>query len=96
MVHDTFLLTSFLLGGTGGEENHVLSANETLYHNHSFYAAANSSSGPTGLRIANSTGVTITPLDSATMVTVNTSTVGSNWAHNNMPPWLAVNWIIRY
>jgi microcystin-dependent protein len=103
-------LTYRALGQAGGTENHTLSANEIPPHNHTASAtttlSASSSAANSGAPAGNlpagtgrnniyQTGAANTTLDAtaaATSVTVNNA--GSGAAHNNMPPYLALNFLI--
>lgn len=74
-----------LLGGTGGEENHPLTIDEMPTHTHDFYAARESYG-------ADNRGGYAT-LGNGTFTTTST---GGGVAHNNMQPWIACNYIMRY
>lgn len=79
-------------GLTGGEENHTLSASELASHTHdnSIYSVANPA-GPSGGFNAGNTqsGVTYG-------LTGGASSGTTGQAHNNMPPYLTINFIIKY
>lgn len=90
-IENVFLLasgSSFSLGSTGGEINHTLSLEEIPSHNHTYlrnkilYAEATSESGTT-------LGTTSTTNNQKTYA--QTFYNGGSQAHNNMPPYLAVN-----
>jgi len=73
------------VGDSGGEDEHQLTEAEMPSHNHSFsYSDSSSSSGSFMGGDDNSTNRTQT-----------TNTKGSDAAHNNMPPFLAVSFIIK-
>jgi microcystin-dependent protein len=86
----------FTLGELGGEQNHTLSFSEMPQHTHS--AAANSGPANAGgapgnfwangnqPAYASSTNVTLSP------ATVNN--IGGNQPHNNMAPYLVLNFCI--
>ena len=87
------------LGKTGGEENHTLTTAEMPSHGHEVTAGnaipklgvwpTNMGAG-TGWRSISST----TGSDGALGV-VSASNTGGDGAHNNMPPYVVVNFIIR-
>jgi microcystin-dependent protein len=88
-------------GDSSGEEQETLSLSEMPAHNHSFVGTSDASGGvaPTGGTIlagpAPATAgfygpdTTPTPLSAFSV-----STVGGNQAHNNMQPFLAMNYCI--
>jgi len=73
------------LNYTIGTENHTLSESEIPAHTHTYTQNSGEGNGA-----GNTSGA-----DSATQ-TRDMSTVGSSSAHNNMQPWLALNWMIKY
>jgi hypothetical protein len=76
-----------VLSGYGGEENHILDINEMPSHVHSMAVMASVESG----------GYEIPPLDAnGKTATYNTNSTGGNSSHNNMQPWTACNYIMRY
>jgi microcystin-dependent protein len=93
----------FVLGQAGGEENHTLVVNETPLHGHALTAALNAVVGgsanatqtsPSGNFWANSgkTCYTTAPANAA-MGSGTVSTVGGQ-PHNNMSPFLTLNFCI--
>ena len=85
-------LTNRLLGTTGGEENHVLTVAELAPHVHkqSVDNTYNPSAGGVAGRYAdNNTG------GNSSTVGLDTGSTGSGAGHNNMQPWVAVNYLIR-
>lgn len=68
------------LGGTGGAETHTLTVAELASHRHSFAA------GSTGAGVAPSGGNS----------TGYTHFTGGGGAHNNVPPYITLNFIMKY
>ena len=74
-----------VLGETGGEKTHVLTVAELAAHTHSTGKALY---GSGGLNASFSSG----QLDATTV----TGSTGDNTAHNNLQPYIVINYIIRY
>ena len=95
-VEGRFLLgssSSHALGSTGGEESHALTWNEMPAHSHDWghwLAYDKGHWGTDGAQGANPGAANgeSTPFAGGPG---NTGSAGSGWAHNNMPPFLAVN-----
>jgi microcystin-dependent protein len=83
-------LTDRALADSGGEENHTLTVAEMPAHVHE--QRYGSSNDPEDIYFNNSSGFGET-LDPQTGI--NTQSSGGGDAHNNMPPFLAVNFIIK-
>ena len=75
------------LAGTGGSETHTLTVDEMPAHDHDFRRVGDSSPGERG----SVTQVQRGWLTERTIV----EEAGGGLAHNNMPPWQAMNYIIR-
>ncbi|MBZ0114974.1 MAG: tail fiber protein [Thermoanaerobaculia bacterium] len=85
------------LGQKGGEETHTLDTNEMPGHDHRLMASSNDGStvNPTGEVLAKATVATY--VDPAQLVTMNSGSigrVGGSQAHDNMQPYLAINFCI--
>ncbi len=80
--------TTYVLGASGGEATHTLTYNEMPAHAHGSGAVAYINGTPYGFASLPSTGNHIA------FANWTTDAAGSGWAHNNMQPYLAVNYII--
>lgn len=90
-IENRFLLASsniHMNGETGGEENHTLSINEMPKHSHKMKY---DSIGWTALRQSSGTNGILENNASSYDGQYSTEEVGNGNAHNNMPPYLAVN-----
>ena len=91
-LKDRFLLgagDTYSAGSSGGEAAHALTVNEMPPHQHPVYADAEFSACNTG----NNNTWKQALVNASNPVTVDYMRVGSSgggWAHNNMPPYLAV------
>lgn len=91
-IEDTFLLacgSTFALGQTGGEVNHILTIGEMPTHNHDMYSYNDAGDGTIGT----GHGV-ISDIDApykTYWAKLAMENAGSSQPHNNMPPYLAVN-----
>ncbi|KPM47419.1 tail fiber protein [Jiulongibacter sediminis] len=77
--------TNHSLGSDGGEETHTLTINEMPSHNHGITYSGKSKSG---------SGGEVSDLENNAS-TVNTTNTGGGNAHNNMPPFYTINFIIK-
>ncbi len=88
---------SHKLGQKSGEETHTLSAGEMASHDHLLEASTTDGNNvnPTGLVLAKATVATYTePSNLEAMNVGAVSNVGGGRAHENMQPYLAVNFCI--
>lgn len=83
-------LSTYAFKQTGGEETHTLSWNEMPAHAHSSGVGGGNNSGSPGT--GNATGY---PTLSGAWI-ANTTVAGGNAAHNNLPPFYALTYIIKY
>lgn len=91
-IEDTFLLAAgakYANGTTGGEVDHVLTVEELPPHAHSFPNAIITKSTDGGTLQLGTSGYFIST--SNFLTTDTTAEIGEGKAHNNMPPYLAVN-----
>ena len=76
-------LTQRVLGVKGGEEAHVLTVAELAPHAHTYTGANGTAVAPTG------------PDQAAGWFATSTNSAGSGTAHNTMPPYIVINYIIK-
>jgi microcystin-dependent protein len=91
--------TGKTVGGNAGEEWHKLTTNEIPSHSHPFedYTFSEVTCVIPGF-IKNQVGTSAADSDNGPVspYTHNTQDAGGNQSHNNMPPYLAMNYIIKY
>lgn len=76
------------LGGSGGAENHTLSASEIPAHNHQILRPGSNGSGGGSQWWQGNSATNVT-----TIYTENNT--GGGGAHNNMQPYLTLNYLIK-
>ncbi len=97
-------LSNYRLGEKLGVENVAITADTMPSHSHSLQASnvAADSTDPTGriLAVAGSTGEALYSSDTSSLVATNVDSIANNSAsglsHNNMQPFLCINFIIAY
>ncbi len=82
-------LQQYELGQLGGSEKVTLNPNQIPAHNHNAPTAATAAKAPAGNLLATGPLSPDQPHGSVT-----TSITGGGQPHDNMPPYLALNWII--
>lgn len=82
----TLTFTTRAVGGTGGEENHALTTAELAAHTHTLDSIYKQVGGFGGFNGGNSGPVNVP----------NTGSAGGDTSHNNMQPFLNINYIIKY
>lgn len=88
-------LTDRALGSKGGEEQVVLTEGQLPAHGHSLVAAAEAAdqSKPSGNQLASGNFYHAATND-AKLAETSIGKTGSNQPHDNMPPYLTINWCI--
>jgi len=79
------------LAATGGESTHTLTKSEMPSHSHTQTSATSSSSGSSYTDYNNSSGSYTT-----NTTVLSTGSTGGGGSHNNMPPYIVLNYIIKY
>lgn len=85
-------LTARSMGATGGAESHTLTTSEMPSHTHTVQNTVQISGFNTLTESDNSSN----ELDLVNSQTTTSSSVGGGTAHNNMQPFVVLNYIIKY
>jgi microcystin-dependent protein len=81
-------LTTRALAEVGGEEQHVLSVAEMPSHTHR-------EKGSNRLDVANGGGIHVQDVDNTSFAAIDSGATGGGMPHNTMPPFVALNYIIK-
>lgn len=93
---DDSSVPTYNLGATGGKVNHKLTINEMPSHNHKVTVGmSNSGSGDWNLDVIHANASTNGEIDYTDKQVGQMSNTGGDKTHNNMPPYIAMNHIIR-
>ena len=76
------------LGGSGGAENHTLTISEIPSHDHRVVASGNVAVTTSTNQVSNGSG-------GGTWSAPQTGATGGNGSHNNMQPYLTLNYLIK-
>ena len=92
-------LSNYDLGQSGGAENTTLTLNNLPPHNHSLNAVseAGSTSAPAGAYLGNTGALDKEYNTTGTVVTMNAGAIGAtgqSQPFDNLPPYLAINYVI--
>lgn len=85
-------LSNRVLAATGGEENHTLTVDEMPAHTHSYIAQSGTQNINQYAAVVDGS---VSAADEPTAGTTSGST-GGGLPHNNMPPFIVLNYIIKH
>jgi microcystin-dependent protein len=86
--------TGTTLGMQLGEEAHTLTVAEMPQHGHQVAATSTTGSSPTPSVLGAANNLYAPPTDLTTLTPTTVATVGGSQPHNNMSPYLTLNWCI--
>jgi microcystin-dependent protein len=78
------------MGGADGEETHILTEDEMAIHSHTLRRITSGSSNDSGFEYSNPSS-SYNSHDNPSI-----EEAGGDQAHNNMPPYMALNYLIKY
>ena len=81
-------LSDRVVGATGGEERHTLTVAEMPAHHHQ-------EQGGNRLDVANGGAIHVQDVDNTSFAAVTTANTGGGQAHNVMPPFVAISYLIK-
>jgi microcystin-dependent protein len=91
-------LGNYVMGQQGGQDSVALVQSEMPIHTHTANSSARTSGeSPVNSAFSDSDGGNVYSTSNSTLIPMNfnlVSMVGGNLPHNNMMPFLALNWII--
>ena len=90
--------TAYVIGQPSGVETVTLGINQYPSHNHSLLASTNSTGSSNPANNVVNSGLTAYTADAPAtpMLSAMVGNSGGNLPHNNLQPYLALNWIIAY
>ena len=97
-LRDRFVLgagSSYSVGDKGGEETHKLTTSEIPSHSHDYTPTSYSANLGMRAEASRINNNTVISLSSSSSAGKSTTSVGSGFAHNNMPPYYALCYIIK-
>ena len=89
-------VSTYVIGQTGGVENVTITVNQYPSHTHSLQGS--STAGSTSIPTNNVLGAVSAYTTETPSIAMNNATIGfsggGNQPHNNLQPYLALNWVI--
>ena len=97
-LRDRFVLgagSSYSVGDKGGEETHKLTTSEIPRHSHDYTPTSYSANLGMRAEASRINNNTVISLSSSSSAGKSTTSVGSGFAHNNMPPYYVLCYIMK-